>query len=226
MSEIKPIETVYKGYRFRSRLEARWAYYFDLIGIEWRYETEGYDTPHGKYLPDFYLPELQAYVEIKYLHYYLENETEYEKYIKGYLLDLVNSGICKIALSICGDPYDYSMLMIHKIESHRFLENKNGVITVVDGACFMPLEIGYNNHPCIGYEEDGYICPLCDWLSETYSILIKCYRNAWSESRMGTNLPLEKDDILRKSEYFFTNERIKARQARFEHGETPEGENR
>lgn len=38
--EIKPIETVYKGYRFRSRLEARWAVFFDAQGIEWEYEPE------------------------------------------------------------------------------------------------------------------------------------------------------------------------------------------
>ena len=30
MSDIKAIETYYKGYRFRSRLEARWAVFFDL----------------------------------------------------------------------------------------------------------------------------------------------------------------------------------------------------
>ena len=28
---IKPIETKYNGYRFRSRLEARWAVFFDMI---------------------------------------------------------------------------------------------------------------------------------------------------------------------------------------------------
>ena len=33
MSEIKAIETYYKGYRFRSRLEARWAVFFDAAGI-------------------------------------------------------------------------------------------------------------------------------------------------------------------------------------------------
>lgn len=32
---IKPIETKYKGYRFRSRLEARWAVFFDALGISW-----------------------------------------------------------------------------------------------------------------------------------------------------------------------------------------------
>jgi hypothetical protein len=115
---IKAIETSYKGYRFRSRLEARWAIYFDAIGIPWQYEPEGFDLTeqaqgvidlyrsaealhnagklleagtdaetyhfHGwsddaiawmagriagnsrlHYLPDFYLPSLKQYVEIK-----------------------------------------------------------------------------------------------------------------------------------------------------------------
>jgi hypothetical protein len=51
---IKAIETVYKGYRFRSRLEARWAVFFDTLGIEWVYEPEGFETTDGyRYLPDF-----------------------------------------------------------------------------------------------------------------------------------------------------------------------------
>jgi hypothetical protein len=40
---IKPIETWYRGYRFRSRQEARWAVFYDAAGITWRYEQEGYD---------------------------------------------------------------------------------------------------------------------------------------------------------------------------------------
>lgn len=50
-----PIETAYRGYRFRSRLEARWAVFFDEIGVNWRYEVEGYVTDAGPYLPDFIL---------------------------------------------------------------------------------------------------------------------------------------------------------------------------
>ena len=54
MNEIKPIETCYNGYRFRSRLEARWAVFFDTLGIEYEYEPQGYCLPSGKpYLPDF-----------------------------------------------------------------------------------------------------------------------------------------------------------------------------
>lgn len=53
---IKPIETRYKGYRFRSRLEARWAVFFDTCGYTWEYEPEGYDIGNGIwYLPDFRL---------------------------------------------------------------------------------------------------------------------------------------------------------------------------
>ena len=63
---IKPIETVYNGYRFRSRLEARWAVFFDAAGVEYEYEPEGYVLNDGtNYLPDFYLPGLQLFVEIK-----------------------------------------------------------------------------------------------------------------------------------------------------------------
>jgi len=42
MAEIKAIETVYNGYKFRSRLEARWAVFFDALGIEYEYEKEGF----------------------------------------------------------------------------------------------------------------------------------------------------------------------------------------
>jgi hypothetical protein len=48
------------------RLEARWAVFYDALGIEWRYEPEGFDLgEHGWYLPDFYLPEHKSWIEIK-----------------------------------------------------------------------------------------------------------------------------------------------------------------
>jgi hypothetical protein len=63
---IKAIETWYKGYGFRSRLEARWAVFFDACGIKWEYEQEGYVLSDGQlYLPDFNLPGLGVYAEVK-----------------------------------------------------------------------------------------------------------------------------------------------------------------
>lgn len=53
---MKPIETVYRGYRFRSRLEARWAVFFDSLGLRWEYEPEGFEFSDGtRYLPDFFV---------------------------------------------------------------------------------------------------------------------------------------------------------------------------
>lgn len=64
---IKPIETHYAGHRFRSRLEARWAVFFDTLGLKWQYEPQGYTVGKAKrpYLPDFYLPQLESVVEVK-----------------------------------------------------------------------------------------------------------------------------------------------------------------
>ncbi len=63
---MKAIETHYKGYRFRSRLEARWAVFFETLKIKFEYEPEGYELGAGdRYLPDFWLPELHVFVEIK-----------------------------------------------------------------------------------------------------------------------------------------------------------------
>lgn len=62
---IRAIETEYNGYRFRSRTEARWAVFFDVVGIEYEYEKEGYELPSGRYLPDFWLPNVDAWFEVK-----------------------------------------------------------------------------------------------------------------------------------------------------------------
>lgn len=62
---IKAIETLYEGYRFRSRLEARWAVFFDALGIKYLYELEGFNLDDIWYLPDFYLPQVKMWAEVK-----------------------------------------------------------------------------------------------------------------------------------------------------------------
>ena len=60
------LETSYMGQEYRSRLEARWAVFFTHAGLDFEYEKEGFKLPSGRcYLPDFYLPDLDAWVEIK-----------------------------------------------------------------------------------------------------------------------------------------------------------------
>lgn len=63
---MEAIGTIYKGVRFRSRLEARWAVFFDECGIVWEYEPETFKLNNGiLYCPDFYIKEMDTYVEIK-----------------------------------------------------------------------------------------------------------------------------------------------------------------
>jgi hypothetical protein len=63
---IKTIPTTYNNIKFRSRLEARWAVFFDQLGIKYLYEFEGFELENREwYLPDFYLPEYGIYCEVK-----------------------------------------------------------------------------------------------------------------------------------------------------------------
>lgn len=59
------LPTVYHGTEFRSRLEARWAIFMDRAGVRWSYEPEGYALPSGYYLPDFHLPDIRKFLEVK-----------------------------------------------------------------------------------------------------------------------------------------------------------------
>lgn len=60
-----PFETNYSGTVFRSRAEARWAIFFDLMGWEWDYEPCPYRLGDLGYLPDFYLAQSATWVEVK-----------------------------------------------------------------------------------------------------------------------------------------------------------------
>lgn len=63
--EMKAIETRYNGILFRSRLEARWAAMFDLLGWRWTYEP----TEFNGWIPDFAIQGNEVvYVEVKPFH--------------------------------------------------------------------------------------------------------------------------------------------------------------
>lgn len=122
---LKAIDTEYKGYLFRSRLEARWAKTFDALGIEWVYEPEGYELPDGTYyLPDFYFPRQQCFIEIK------PSEPTQEEVEKAMQLAW---GSKKWVDIICGVPGE------HKIYGYR--------VTQQEGVSEAP-DRGYQLAPC------------------------------------------------------------------------------
>lgn len=104
-------ETRYKNIVFRSRLEARWAVFFDALNIQWKYELEGYVLKNGmSYLPDFYLENVGGhigngkksgiFVEIK------GNLTDYDKTkISGFEEPIIVLGDIPNSVSLWKDIY-------------------------------------------------------------------------------------------------------------------------
>lgn len=93
---MQPIETKYKGYRFRSRLEARWAVFLDHLKTDWTYESEGFVLQGTWYLPDFYVKDWSCWIEIK-------PTTPSGPELKKAKLLADESGAC--VLLIAGDPW-------------------------------------------------------------------------------------------------------------------------
>lgn len=75
--KISPKGAFYSGYAFASTVEARWALFLDRLGIAYEYEYEGFNLGGG-YRPDFWLPDLRMWAEVKgdHKHNYVGNHVD------------------------------------------------------------------------------------------------------------------------------------------------------
>lgn len=89
---IQAQPAVYNGIRFRSRLEARWAIFFDRLRVPYHYEPRGFQFGDVWYLPDFYLPRQCWWVEIKG-----QTPTEHELYKAGMLATTTKESVLLFA---------------------------------------------------------------------------------------------------------------------------------
>jgi hypothetical protein len=99
---IAPIESVLDGYRFRSRLEARWYIFFKMLGWNPEYEKEGFNFGDEKYLPDFWVKTFNSFVEIKPML-----KPEDPIFIRAMILhSLMNADVSPVRLwTIFGNPW-------------------------------------------------------------------------------------------------------------------------
>lgn len=114
---IRAIETVYKGVRFRSRLEARWAVFFDRIGWGWDFEPEGYTDGKLRYLPDFWVtaPPSPLYWEVKRDVFTLSQKEIDIALDKAIMLAEGSGHECAISFGLpSGAPKDDGKLLIIK----------------------------------------------------------------------------------------------------------------
>lgn len=119
---IKAIETPYKGYRLRSRTEARWAVLFDFIKLEWRYEKEGYGIPeYGGYLPDFFMPK-QPMLIVDCL--VVEIKAEEPTIIEKKRAHAISEGLHTPVLMLYDTPGDHGWILYY--EEYYFDSKKYG----------------------------------------------------------------------------------------------------
>lgn len=99
---IAPIDTRYQGYLFRSRTEARWAVFMDAMGVRWEYEKEGFKFDGKMYLPDFWLPHLKVFVEIK--PGAMRDDPNNPEYIRAHILQSLMAPTIPVHV-IYGNPW-------------------------------------------------------------------------------------------------------------------------
>ena len=58
-------QTKNKTHAFQSDLEAQWAIFFDTMGIVYEYEKASYDFDGSVFLPDFWLPQVGMWAEVR-----------------------------------------------------------------------------------------------------------------------------------------------------------------
>ncbi len=120
-AHIAPITTHYKGYRFRSRLEARWAVFFDSVSWTYKYEPEGYIlTNDDWYLPDFWLTTyMRDREEQKNWGYWLEIKAGKASADELLKLTLLAVHTNHNALMVQGDPYpgEYSIIKVQHMHT-------------------------------------------------------------------------------------------------------------
>lgn len=201
---IQSIDTEYDGHKFRSRLEARWAVFFNEFGIKYEYEPKGFEYKGERYLPDFWLPEQHVWFEVKRNIEITDgeaanrdDESVYENAIAKARWLADDSYAAVVAF---GNPYERGMVVL----AHDMGETSGG-----------PSE----------WVGDWDICGYCHkptlhWRRETYHWI----GSSDFQSPAGCGCK----EISGQPQYCpYAKERLRiardrARYARFEHGETPE----
>lgn len=136
----KAIPTRYGGVQFRSRLEARWAAFFDIAGWRWQYEPIDLDG----WIPDFRLcGKIPALVEVKPIDFSECSDTE-----------TAFKAVERVALNVI-------LFRDRFRKQHGFLDHEIIVLGLGPGASRETHE-GFS-YPLLGYMLHEHVTGLEDW---------------------------------------------------------------
>lgn len=222
---VKAIETVYNGYRFRSRLEARWAVFLDQIGVPYAYEPEGYEFDGIRYLPDFKLPKgLMACPPVRGADSCVDTPVWLEIKPQSALDDQVigkATGLAKATETpvyvVGGDPFEhaYTVTMWHQ-DGERVTWCEPWLWSECPACGAIDLQTDAGNRGT-AHENDGvwimFQCMHCDVHDRSWSETktLEWHKGFWIVHRRGWR-PSTGPRLSRAY--------LAARGARFEHGES------
>jgi hypothetical protein len=222
---ISAIETTYKGYRFRSRLEARWAVFFDALEIKWEYEPQGYekemyDDKKIMYLPDFYLPDSKLYIEVKGNSDFEEWANLAEDFLDYYCpmpyftnsYDIDEGGFVILGNIPNPDTVNYFGIIRHSSglwkNFMRFYPKMNKNFVFIDD------DAETSDDPISLVIQDNVSKDLIGWNSNSSAFDNNSLKSCFSNNCLELTVPIERGQVINTR-----NAYRKARGARFEHGE-------
>lgn len=166
LTEFKAIVTAYRGYQFRSRLEAKWAVFFDLCGWKWSYEP--FDL--NGWIPDFAIGEWPTLVEIKPFF----NRDEWGEQINK----IANSGWNRDVVLLGADP-TWSAEHFDNAPQIGWLLEINHVGPDEDYLIPWELHFGFTE----GNGKPG-LCPMMgSWVNHIWKPTTDDHPNKWSRVR-------------------------------------------
>lgn len=204
------IETTYAGCRFRSRLEARWAVFFNTLGIRWEYEPQGFASAAGAYLPDFC-------IEIPYRSVFWDDVSHVHVEVKGSDEQVSDADRERMAALIQGNgPLRTGLVLLGPIPRvdratevlHCVVERVEGDTLFSSGAKFARTIDGwalasyFGAYDAFSGKDDGWPAD-ASWAAQVLRVELPNDGKAW---RIDPDLAAAYDT---------------ARSSRFEHGETP-----
>lgn len=190
---IKAIPTTYKGIEFRSRLEAKWAAFFDLCGWRWEYEPCDFDG----WIPDFQLlfGRQNPFIEVKPV----SNPGEWPAIISAEVRSIPESGLIAVGIATlrageCRDNHELSSLGpmffrggdISYTEIGECISCKRMTILCVPGGCYSEEAVnGFRPCFCCGktaYHHGAYVWE-ANFPSVRYIWAKACNQTRWEPRR-------------------------------------------
>lgn len=124
---ITPIPTVYKHTKFASRLDARWAVFFEKIGFQWHYLLSSTEAnPAAAYSPKFWLADQQVYVDVRFQEPPQNLRKRMARYARNHALWVI---IGNPTLQ-CEETILESEYIVHRFQFSDELEDQQPSITV------------------------------------------------------------------------------------------------